>query len=300
MSSTDDTRYHGGTESDEVAALLSLALGCRLKAGNPTRVFQRGGDPRGRPWSFQSSGRADPIPPALSMHGVVIPELLGERNVQAARTFLDHFTQLQPADSVALVRAARLYQEGIWIAEADAALSWLLLVSAIEVAANHWQKELLPAREKLKLSKPKLDALLVEAGGEELADTVAEMIVASLGATKKFVDFVGAFWPEPPSTRSENEKARLNWTFPKEIKKALSDIYGYRSEALHAGTPFPAPMCMAPRHWGDKHAECLPFGAAGAHGGIWRKEAIPMFLHTFEYIVRSGLQKWWIDMSGPS
>jgi hypothetical protein len=72
MSTTDTSRYHGGTECDEIASLLSLALGCRLKAGDPTRWFKLGDDPRGRPWSFRSSGRADPVPPPIGRHGVAV------------------------------------------------------------------------------------------------------------------------------------------------------------------------------------------------------------------------------------
>jgi hypothetical protein len=53
MVATDTSRYHGGTDSDEMAALLSLLVGVRLKAGSPSRWFKVGDDPRGRPWSFR-------------------------------------------------------------------------------------------------------------------------------------------------------------------------------------------------------------------------------------------------------
>ena len=43
MDKTDVTRYHGGWHSDEVASLISLCLGIRLKSGGFSR--SRGSDP---------------------------------------------------------------------------------------------------------------------------------------------------------------------------------------------------------------------------------------------------------------
>ena len=44
---TDASNYHGGSISDEIAALLSLNLGIRAKAGGCTRVFSEGDDEKG-------------------------------------------------------------------------------------------------------------------------------------------------------------------------------------------------------------------------------------------------------------
>ena len=51
MVKTDTSIYHGGTLSDEVAALAALALGARVEAGPTTRQFEVG-DPRGRPVAY--------------------------------------------------------------------------------------------------------------------------------------------------------------------------------------------------------------------------------------------------------
>lgn len=296
MVSTDDTRYHGGNECDEIAALLSLTLGCRLKSGAPSRWFKRGGDLRGRPWSFSSTGFRNPSPPLPSQRRVVIPDLLTERNVQTVADLLATFPSLQAPESVALVRAARLYQDGVWVAESEPAISWLLLVSAIEVAANQWRSGQSSPRERMRTSKPALDALLVAAGGDALADQAAVMLADSLGATRKFVDFCLAFLPPPPAVRPVAEPARIEWT-ARSMKLRLRAIYRYRSTALHAGTPFPAPMCGSPlRSEGVLH-EQLPYGALGTRGGIWRRDDLPMFLHTFEYIVRNALCAWWASMT---
>ena len=60
MDATDTTRYHGGDSSDEIAALVSLCLGVRMKAGGTSRWFKLVDDPRGRPWSFRQRGRPEP------------------------------------------------------------------------------------------------------------------------------------------------------------------------------------------------------------------------------------------------
>lgn len=49
MTKTNNDFYHGGGLKDEIAALSSLALGVRLKAGGINRRFEPKGDPLGRP-----------------------------------------------------------------------------------------------------------------------------------------------------------------------------------------------------------------------------------------------------------
>jgi len=58
---TSANSYHGGGAEDEIAALLSLALGVRMMAGGPTRVFDPGMDSRGRPQYLYTN--RDPILP---------------------------------------------------------------------------------------------------------------------------------------------------------------------------------------------------------------------------------------------
>ena len=44
--------YHGGQVADELASLVSLALGVRLENGGLTRVFELDGDPHGQPIGY--------------------------------------------------------------------------------------------------------------------------------------------------------------------------------------------------------------------------------------------------------
>ena len=106
-----------------------------------------------------------------------------------------------------------------------------MLVSAIETAAGFWRKEKLPPAEQVRELRPKLAAILVEAGGEDLLLRASVEPADYMGATRKFVDFITQF-------ASPNEE--LN-----EFQKALKVIYRARSQALHSGTPVPASMPMS-------------------------------------------------------
>jgi hypothetical protein len=293
MSKTDTKLYHGGTLPDEVAALASLALGIRLKAGNITRFFDPNGDPRGHPVNWFPQ----PTPVVLiESRGLKLPFAVGEHSL-CELSPLAILPTLSPSDAIALIKGARLYQDALWIAESEPSLSWIMFVSAIETAANHWRKSKDIPLERLKISKPDLvkylDALCIK----DLSERVADSIVDSLGNTKKFVDFIINFLPYPPQKRPP-DWAQFSWQ-AKKIKEAMRLIYEYRSRALHDGLPFPAPMCISP---GLRNASGIiylekPIGSAySTLGGIWKEKDIPMVLHTFEYIVRRSLLKWWDSM----
>ena len=84
-----------------------------------------------------------------------------------------------------------------------------------------------------------------------------------------------------------------------ELRASMNKIYDYRSRALHGGIPFPAPMCEPPysdESW-DAPAE-TPLGlAAHRMGGVWVAKDMPLLLHTFEYMVRRVLLKWWATLA---
>jgi hypothetical protein len=96
--------------------------------------------------------------------------------------------------------------------------------------------------------------------------------------------------PEPPATRPEI--AQFDFAT---LEDALHTVYNWRSRDLHDGIPFPAPMCEAPVEDGHGVAhERMGFIAATSHGGTWQAdEELPMYLHTFSYIVGGALRSWW-------
>jgi hypothetical protein len=197
-----------------------------------------------------------------------------------------------------LVRAARLYRDGILIAETEPELAWLLLVSALEVAAVQQQVQSDPA-EILREAKPDLVAIL-DASDPSLTNEVAKALARELKATGRFLGFMQRFLPSPPVARPPHDWTRIDWTWPT-MKKSLSKIYKYRSVALHEGIPFPPPMCDPPmneRDW-PAPAEGLPGISSASTGGVWKSDDLPMSLHTFEYIARCSLQSWWASLVTP-
>lgn len=292
MSQTDAGYYHGGTLVDEIAALASLAMGIRLKAGEHTRRFDLDGDPLGEPRKFGMS--SNPVV-LFGSYGRILPFVIGEHPLADLEP-LTLLPNLSPSDAIVLICTARLYQDALWIAESEPSLAWVMLVSAIETAANHWRSDSGTPLERFKASKPDLVERLEATGDEGLAEYVADEIEGSLGSTKKFRDFIKAFKPDPPQKRPE-EWAQYSWS-GKNFTRTMNKIYNYRSKALHDGRPFPAPMCEPPdrlQQW-EVPAE-KPWGfAAHTKGGTWVASDTPMHLHIFEYIVRNVLIAWWTSM----
>jgi hypothetical protein len=249
-SKTSTERYHGGSLQDELAALLSLSLGVRLKAGGCTRRFLPGGDPRGRPdVGFVEEN------PVLLKRSTTKPSLpYADHACLNDDRLLPALPRLSRVAACALVRAARLYQDALWISDSEPQLSWIMLASAIEAAAECWQAATASGR---------------------------------VGATKKFVAFLVKFRPPPRSPRCDT-RAQIDW----EDNSLFNKIYDLRSKALHRGTPFPLPMCGVGMHVGSGAYAERPVGDLSAMGAVWREKDTPMLLHTFEYIVRGCLCNW--------
>lgn len=289
FSKTDVERYHGGTPADEIAALASLALGVRFRAGDVTREFIPERDPKGSPRAWTT--RAVPLlTVGSSRHRWILPRVAeGEHSLELLQPF-DIVPNLNPAGAMSLIRSARFYQDALWLAESEPALAWLLLVSALETAALHWRSQEEEPLLRFQTAKPGLYEELYR-HSPLLATRVAEEFKDTFGATRKFVDFVLKFRPPQPLGRPG--WGAIDWS-DAALKGILKTVYGYRSKALHAGKPFPAPMCEPPYHQPDWPTPAeKPHGAVSMSGGVWLEKDIPILLHTFEYIARGTLLNWW-------
>lgn len=291
MTKTDVDRYHGGSFPEEIAALSSVAMGVRLRAGGVTRRFEPNRDPKGTP----SEWGARPLrgyTPRKDTRGWVLGNASQGTHSLTGLEILAYLPNLTAQDAVALVRAARLYQEALWIAESEPALSWLMLVSAVETAANQWRRTKEAPVDRLKASRPELYKSLAGLGPDVPA-MVADHIAEALGVTSRFVGFLLEFLPPPPSNRPP-EDLQHPWS-KAAIRETMGLIYHYRSRALHDGTPFPLPMCEIPMRLSAWPAPSeTPTGiATAAQGGVWLSEDTPMHFHTFEHIVRGALIQWW-------
>src|SRR5712692_1671107 len=202
MTSTDTAGYTGAHLGDEIAALLSLELGVRLMAGDSTRMEHGDGAP---PVILGDSRRpAMFLVPANKRS--IVPRALTE-----SRLKIDHLStlpRLAPEDATALIRAARSYRDGMWIAEVEPELSWLLLISALEVASTHQQIEQHDAVDILRRSKPKL--VKRYENNPELLRDVANELARELRATARFLEFMNRHIPSPPTDRPPVE-FQLSW-----------------------------------------------------------------------------------------
>ena len=83
------------------------------------------------------------------------------------------------------------------------------------------------------------------------------------------------------------------------MKKILKKIYNYRSKSLHAGTPFPIPMCESPPLITDNNGKKIPSEkgmvslAFHTSEGSWLPEDAPLNLNAFAIITREVILQWW-------
>ncbi|MET4233937.1 hypothetical protein ACVWXN_010177 [Bradyrhizobium sp. i1.4.4] len=291
----DFEHYHGGDYLDEMAAIASLFLGIRLKAGGVNREFRGEDDRFGRPMQIASK----PDPQLLLEGRPQIPRLSLPVNLNAGLAPFASFPQRTAEQTNALIKAARQYQQAVWIADSDPSLAWLMLVSAIETASLSWSSDVLPV-EQLETAFPKLAALISDSPAPELLAPVAELLKNLTRSTKRFTGFVDAFAPPPPSTRPE-QYMQFSYA-PKDLSKAMGLIYCHRSKSLHSGTAFPLPMCDPPRYTealeGILSVQEKPLGlAVSSRNASWKVEQTPMLLNTFEHIARGALLNWWSSLT---
>jgi hypothetical protein len=288
---TDDKSHYGGQAEDEIAALLSLALGVRVRSGGITRQWLQQGDgaepdPLGYPVEFSHRPPAW-TPPVRGRP--FLPGLPSSVNLADAVPLLGLLAEISGRNSVALVLAARLYASALWVCDGDPNLAWLQMVSAVEAAAVQ-RSGTKPAWRRVEHEMPDLWKILLDAGGQQHAENVGARLADLVRSADRFARFMKEFGPGPPARRPE-EHSQIDWS---EVPGRLKTIYGFRSRALHSGTPFPAPMCEPPMTWGtDVQVEKPPWITSQHGGSVWAAADIPMYLHTFEYLAREALLGWW-------
>ncbi len=287
---TDTAHYHGGWFVDEVVSIASMLTGIRLEVGDCTRELYAENAPYGRPLPQYQPHR----PIRYSQLGPVLRCVKHCRDLSVLGK-LNKLKVLTVDQYIALVRAARMYSQALWIAESQPDFAWLLLISSVEIASNQWSEQDDSPEDRLKALRPEVADLLINSGGEDLLKAVATQISHSLGATNKFVKFCLNYIPEPPSVRPDTEKVK--WT-RKGFKEILNKLYKYRSDALHGGTPFPMPLCMpATRTLSpDLFAE-VPLGLAShGWGATWNRKDLPINLDTFCLFITGVLNNWVDDL----
>ncbi len=281
MSESNFGHYHGGTEFDEIAAVVSLELGCRIQAGPVVRDFAPDSDPLGTPRQLYLH-KVPTLPPISTQP--LVPQTIGQRDLRDLHA-IKRLIGLPDQEAVAVVKAARLYQQAIWVADTNPELSWILLVSAIEAVTGFGSTPTTDNIAELRRSYCKA----TEKISDELLSPLADALSGLFGSTRKFVNFLIDFCPETPDQRPQFSQFDFSESG---LKNSMQTIYKYRSKALHEGVAFPAPMCSAPIHLPGGIEE-IPSGlAAYSKGATWMKSDLPCHLHIFEYLVRGALLKW--------
>lgn len=289
---TDD--FHGGWLSDELAALVSLKLGVRAHAGSNVREYDSHTPDYGRPRAEQN-----PPPPLMSKGSLVVPS--AKKNIEISQLrLINDIYKLSEKDFNSLIKSARNFQDSLWICESSPNLAWLLMVSALEVAAGSWDSSKGDKVERFKASKPKFFARLSELKVDGLIEDIAKEFDGTFGATKKFCDFCVNFFPDAPLIRPES--GQIVWT-EKNLLNIFRSVYNARSLALHAGKPFPQPMCSPPENYYGlaEQAVCPPNShftpLKASLGASWSHKEAPINLNLFFHMTHSILNKWWESLS---
>ncbi|MDV7222638.1 hypothetical protein [Streptomyces prunicolor] len=284
MDKTDVDGWLNLTLDDEVACMLSLVAGVRLRSGGRVRRFTHAAS-RGVPEFY---GHRVPEWPATERPIYPVPKQISMDSLDG---WMGRYLALGREDAVALVRAARQFRDALWVADTDPELAWLFLVSALEVIAGREALSSASPADLLHQEKPALAAQLLAVGGEAHLEAVAQELVGVVRATARFLSCVKTHLPGPPAVRPEIY-AQVDWAWPK-LRKQVAQVYDYRSRRLHGGVPFPSPLCQVP--FGQEATlEERPTCIASASGNAaWLSEDLPMHLHTFGYIVRGCLLDWW-------
>ncbi len=140
----------------------------------------------------------------------------------------------------------------------------------------------------LESSRPDLARGLEKRWGQECVAYVAARLSKTLGAERKLLRFLAEFVPDAPAVRPASH--RQVWNAP-DLEQSLRLVYRFRSEYLHAGTPLPWELCIAPEPDDSAPCERVPDLLAARDEGV--RQDLPMRLHVFEHIVRGALVAWW-------
>jgi hypothetical protein len=293
----NDAYWGSGHVSDEMAALISLVVGIRLKAGAPSRLYMSDDeDPRGRPIAYQQRK----TPQLSPVNGKLIaPGVAGERHIVSLEP-ISLYPTISADVALAILRAAKLYQDAVWIVEDEPSLAWVMLVSAVETVAEKWRTDSAPPEVVFRELEPDWANEMEEEFGAESVRWAANKWTRLMKAGDRFLRFLLAFLPEPPMARP-TEQHQHPWNEGK-IRSTLKTVYGYRSNALHGGIPFPMPMCCPPILSDDTGIPPeVPWQLGmGGSGGHWAGDDIPITFNTFEYIARNAILRWWSTLAGAS
>lgn len=287
--------HHGGWIDEELAALLSLALGARCRSGGPTRWW-REHDELGTPMLGEHAIPYLPPPDRRYRRRSILEDPSEAVDLQDAATLLNLYPNVPWKSAGSLVRAARQYQQALWGADGDANLSWLQLVAALEAAANALARPIPKPKpaDEVRRSWKEL-AVVLDSADPPPSKALWGDLYRLTRASAKVRRLIELYPPPPPNKRPEH--GRIDWT-PQNVLDLVMKVYDLRSDALHRGVPMPGPMCTpAMRLDDDVPVEGSISSGYGSGEGTWKGSSIPMHLHVFAHVVGEVLRAWWKDLA---
>ncbi len=269
---------------EQIAIILSLILGIRLKAGAMNRkkeIDTNNLDPfdLGEPVNYRVHENPSVVSFLSNPEMPILPSATRTINLNSEIKFFHKIRFLENEDAIAFMRAAKLYRDALWLIESEPSLSWIMLVSAIEAMAKQWVKSEGLTFETLKNRHLAMEDLCGNKKG----------LIEIEGKKKKhskiaFVAFILYHFPEEPRNRPSVGDSIGPWNDEGNILDYILEIYERRSSALHEGIIFPKIMCQSPL-FRDPPAE-------KAASILCVSEKNLMLISTFEYVVKGSLLKW--------
>lgn len=284
----------------EFAAVLSLLLGVRMRSGGTIRRY--GPD--------NLAGRTDfvehvvpALPPrARSGLSIVRCPVGGQEQLPLADLVprVADLRLVSALHAVTMVRAASVFSDALWVCDHDPELAWLHCVTALELAADRYDRDQADAVELLRQEKGKKYFEKVSAKGPEVLARAAELHCRRTRAEKKLQALLIDFPPAAPVVRPAGPAwIRVDWDDQADLRRRVETIYAHRSARLHGGVQFPAPLLMPPLVAGAEHAGGAEDSEPVSHGGGlgWRNVDLPLTLDAFVHLTRSCLLSWWASLS---
>lgn len=284
----------------EFAAVLSLLLGVRMRSGGTIRRY-RPDDLVGRTDFVEHV--VPTLPPRAWSGRPIVRVPVGGQEQVPLDDVVPRVADLRRVDAlhaVTMVRAASVFADALWVCDHDPELAWLHCVTALELAADRYDRDQVDAVELLRKEKGKKNFEKASAEGPEALAHAAEQYRRRTRAEKKLQALLADFPPTAPAARPAGPAwTQLDWDDHADLRGRVETIYAHRSARLHGGVQFPAPLLIPPLVAGAEHAggvdDIEPVWHAGGLG--WRNADLPLTLDSFVHLTRSCLLSWWASLS---
>jgi hypothetical protein len=258
---------------EELACILSLILGIRIKVGSGNRSFDAKSLSLNNYFgSILNMGAfLNPMPIPLTLQNPIIPyaiRIYSDKtfvSLNEAEKYLSHITKIQNImEYNSFIRSAKFYNDALWLSESDPQISWILFVSAIESAAG---------------DKTKGQRALLREYHPDIVKEVQDNVILNN-------------YKEPTAENDIPEIFKADLENLSKLKIILKTIYDFRSRALHSGQPFPEEMCESPIRIYDQKiilSERPLKTISSKRKSVIYPEDKPLHLWKFEEIVRLSL-----------